>query len=290
MKNTMKAAAFLAALPALYAWMGYLFGGATGAMVGLGLALIVTAVAYWGSSHITLVMTGAHPVPRDDAPLVYTIVEDLARRAGIPVPSVYGIQDPSPNAFATGRNPRHAAIVVTAGLVDLLTADELSSVLAHEVAHIKDRAILVSALVVTIAGAITGLARIVQFAAPFNRHDYDDERHGLLGDLVLVLVAPIAAALIQLAISRTREFVADAAGARLCGAPMRLAGALRKLEQGTWLRPMTVNPAASPLFIVHPLAGGGLLRLFQTHPPTPARIARLEVLAGQIHPGTLSRS
>jgi heat shock protein HtpX len=268
--------------------MGYLFGGATGTMVGLGLALIVNGVTYWCSGRITLFMTGAHPVPRDEAPLIYEIVEDLASRACVPVPSVHVIWEPSPNAFATGRNASHAAIVVTAGLMDLLTPEELSGVLAHQFAHIKDRDILLSTTVVTIAGVITGLARIFQFAAPFNRHDYEDERHGLLGDLVFVLVAPIAATLIQLVISRTREFGADAEGGRLCDTPMSLAGALRKLEQGTWLRPMTVNPAASPLFIVHPFAGGGMLRLFQTHPPTAERITRLEAMAGQTHPGTLS--
>jgi heat shock protein HtpX len=239
------------------------------------------------SGRIALFMTGARPVPWAEAPQVYEIVEDLASRAGVPVPSVYAIRDPSPNAFVTGRNPSHATMVVTAGLMDLLTAEELSGVLAHQFAHIKDRDILVSTMVVTIAGAITGLARIFRFAAPFNRHDYEDERHGLLGDLVFVLVAPIAATFIQLVISRLREFGADAEGGRLCGAPMRLASALRKLEQGTWLRPMTVNPATSPLFIVHPFAGGGVLRLFQTHPPTAERVARLEALAGQTHPGTL---
>jgi heat shock protein HtpX len=288
MRNALKAVAVLVALTALSAWVGYLFGGATGTMVGLGLALTVNAVTYWWSSHIVLLMTGAHPVPRDQAALVYEMVEDLASRAGVPVPAVYLIRDASPNAFAAGRNPRHATLVVTVGIMELLTPEELSSVLAHEFAHIKAQDILVSTMVVTIAGAITAFARIFQFAAPFNRHDYEDERHGLLGDLVFVLVAPIAATLLQLVIARTRDLVADREGGRLCGTPLRLAGALRKLEQGTWLRPMTVNPAAAPLFTVHPFAGGGLLRLFQTHPPTPERIARLEAMAGHAHPGTLS--
>jgi heat shock protein HtpX len=286
-KKALKTVTLLAALTVLSAWIGIALGGVTGLIVALVVALIVNAVTYWCSGRITLFMTGARPLPRDQAPLLYDLVEELATRARLPVPSVHVIRDPSPNAFATGRNSRRAAMVVTAGLLDLLTAEELSSVLAHEFAHIKDRDILVSAIVVAIAGMITGLARLFRFAAPFNRHDYDDERHGLLGDVVFVLVAPIAATLLQLVIARRWEFVADAEGGRLCGAPMSLAGALRKLEQGTWLRPMTVNPAAAPLFIVHPFAGGGMLRLFQTHPPTAERIARLQAMAGQTDPDTL---
>jgi heat shock protein HtpX len=224
-------------------------------------------------------MTRARPVARAEAPLLYARVEDLARRASVPVPAVYVIDNPSPNAFATGRDPAHAALAVTTGLVDLLDQRELRGVLAHEFAHIRHRDILLTTVAATIAGAISALAHIVQFGVLFGRHD-EDERGGVLGALAMVIVAPLAAMLIQLAVSRSREYAADATGARLCGDPLALASALRKLERGTWLRPLEVNPAAAPLFIVHPFGRGGLLGLFSTHPPLAARIARLEAMAG----------
>jgi heat shock protein HtpX len=224
-------------------------------------------------------MTRARPVARAEAPLLYAQVEDLARRASVPVPAVYVIDNPSPNAFATGRDPAHAALAVTTGLVDLLDQRELRGVLAHEFAHIRHRDILLTTVAATIAGAISALAHIVQFGVLFGRHD-EDERGGVLGALAMVIVAPLAAMLIQLAVSRSREYAADATGARLCGDPLALASALRKLERGTWLRPLEVNPAAAPLFIVHPFGRGGLLGLFSTHPPLAARIARLEAMAG----------
>jgi heat shock protein HtpX len=208
------------------------------------------------------------------------MVADLACRAGVPVPALYIIDEASPNAFATGRNPKHAAVAVTTGLRDLLNPDELRAVLAHEFAHIKNRDILISTIAATIAGAVTALANIFQLAALFGQGD-EDEHGGLLGALGMLLVAPLAATLLQLAISRSREFVADATGARLCGTPLHLAAALHKLEQGTWLRPMEMNPAAAPLFIVHPFARRGLIRLFQTHPSTQERIARLEAMAAR---------
>ncbi len=192
-----------------------------------------------------------------------------------------GSAEPAGNAFATGRNPRHAAVAVTTGILQLLGPRELRGVLAHEFAHIKNRDILLTTVAATIAGAISAMANLFQLATLFGQHDEDEEGGSMLGGLAMLILAPIAATLIQLAISRAREYAADATGARLCDEPRALASALGKLERGTWLRPMQVNPAAAPLFIVHPLAGGGLLRLFSTHPPIAERIARLEAMAGQ---------
>jgi heat shock protein HtpX len=239
-------------------------------------ALLMNGDAYWFSDRLALAMVHAKPVSRDEAPFLHQMVEDLAARARVPVPKVYPIDEPPPNAFATGRNSSHASDAVTTGIVDLFSPEELYGRLAHEFAHIKNRDILLSTVAATVSGAIAALAQFFQFAATFGHHDEDGG--GLLGSLAMLLIAPIAATLIQLAISRAREFAASATEARLAGDPLALAGALRKLEMGTWLRPMNVNPAASHLFIVHPFASGGMLRLFQPHPPIAGRIARLGAL------------
>src|SRR5919201_1664422 len=279
-KNTLKTGLLLSALTGLPAAAGQLFGGTAGLIIALLFAMAMNGATYWFSDRLALAMAHARSVARSDAPLLYAQVEDLAARAGVPVPAVYLIDDPSPNAFATGRNPAHAAVAATTGIVQLLDQRELRGVLAHEFAHIKNRDILLTTIAATIAGAISALANIFQFATLFGQHDEDEEGSSMLGGLALLILAPIAATLIQLAISRAREYAADATGARLCGEPLALASALGKLERGTWLRPMQVNPAAAPLFIVHPFAGGGLLRLFSTHPPISERIARLEAMAG----------
>jgi heat shock protein HtpX len=278
-RNTVKTAVLLAALTGLFVLIGNGLGGTGGMLAALLVALLMNGAAYWFSDRLALAMAHARPVARDEAPSLHRMVEDLAGRAGVPVPTVYLIDEPSPNAFATGRDPSHAAVAVTTGIVDLLSPEELYGVLAHEFAHIKNRDILLSSVAATMAGAITALAQLLQFGAIFGHHDEDEDSGGLLGSLALLLVAPLAATLLQLALSRAREFAADATGAQLAGDPLALAGALRKLEMGTWLRPMEVNPAASPLFIVHPFAGGGPLTLFQTHPPIAERIARLEAIA-----------
>lgn len=275
-KNTIKTAALLAALTALFALLGQAFGGTTGMLVALVFALVMNGAAYWFSDRLALSMARAQPVTRAEAPEVYWMVEDLAARAGVPAPRVYLIDDPSPNAFATGRNPNHAAVAVTTGLLQLLDPRELYGVLAHEFAHIKHRDILLTSLAATIAGAITALANLFQLALIFGQHEDDEEGTGLFGALAMLILAPIAATLLQLALSRSREFAADARGAQLAGDPLPLAEALRKLEQGTWLRPREVNPASAAMYIVHPFAAGGMLRLFQTHPPVAERIARLE--------------
>jgi heat shock protein HtpX len=278
-KNTLKTTALLAALTGLFILVGNGLGGTGGMVVAIIVALFMNGAAYWLSDRLALTMAHARPVSRDEAPVLYQMIEDLAERTRVPVPTVYMIDEPSPNAFATGRNPSHAAVAVTTGIIDLLSPDELYGVLAHEFAHIKHRDILLATVTATIAGAITALAQFFQLAAIFGHNDEEEDGAGMLGSLVMLLIAPIAAMLIQLAISRAREFAADASGARLAGDPLALAGALRKLEMGTWLRPMEINPAASHLFIVHPFAGGGILKLFQTHPPTTERIARLEAMA-----------
>lgn len=279
--NIFKTGLLLAALTALLAIVGHLFGGTTGIAIALLFAVAMNGAAYWFSDRLALAMARARPVTRAEAPALYAQVEDLARRAGVPVPAVYVIDDPSPNAFATGRDPHHAAVAVTTGIMGLLDTRELRGVLAHEFAHITNRDILLTTIAATIAGAIGAIANIFQFTALFGHHDADEEGPGVLGSLALLIVAPLAATLIQLAVSRAREYAADATGARLTSDPLALAGALRKLERGVWLQPMAVNPAAAPLFIVHPLSGGGLLRLFSTHPPIAERVARLEALAGR---------
>ena len=279
-KNTLKTGLLLAALTGLLAVAGHLVGGTTGLAIALLFAVAMNGATYWFSDRLALAMAHARPVARSDASLLYAQVEDLAARAAVPMPAVYLIDDPSPNAFATGRNPRHAAVAATTGLLQLLDQRELRGVLAHEFAHITNRDILLTTVAATLAGAISALANLFQFATLFGQHDEDEEGGSILGGLAMLILAPIAATLIQLAISRAREYAADATGARLCGEPLALASALGKLERGTWLRPMQINPAAAPLFIVHPFAGGGLLQLFSTHPPIGERIARLEAMAG----------
>ena len=277
--NILKTGLLLAALTAIFALVGHLVGGTTGMMIALLLAVVMNGAAYWFSDRLALSMAHAHPVARAEAPELYALVEDLAARARVPVPAVYVIDDPSPNAFATGRNPSHAAVAVTTGLLHLLDGREARGVLAHEFAHIIHRDILLTTVAATLAGAITMLANIFQWSVLFGQHDDDESGGGMLGGLAMLIVAPIAATLIQLAVSRSREYAADATGARLAGDPLALAGALRKLERGTWLHPMAVNPAAAPLFIANPFGGSAMLRLFSTHPPMAERIARLEAMA-----------
>ncbi len=278
--NTLKTGVLLAALTGLLVLIGHLFGGTAGIVIALVFTVAMNGMAYWFSDRLALSMARARPVSPDEAPRLHAQVRDLAARAGVPTPAVYVIDDPSPNAFATGRDPAHAAVAVTTGILDLLDGRELRGVLAHEFAHIRNRDILLTTVAATIAGAISAIANVFQLAALFGGHDEDEEGPGLLGSLALLIVAPIAATLIQLAISRSREYAADATGAAVSGDPLALAAALGKLERGTWLHPMDINPAAAPLFIVHPFAGAGLTRLFSTHPPVAERIARLEAMVG----------
>jgi len=281
--NTLKTFVLLAALTALFVVVGDLIGGRSGATVALFMAFFMNFFAYWFSDKVALAMSGARPVAEHEDPELHALVADLARRAGLPKPRVYMIPTETPNAFATGRNPSNAAVAVTAGIRRLLSRDELEGVLAHELAHIRNRDILISSIAAVIAGAISYLAYMGQWALFWGGLGGDDEDRGnplaLIGALLAIILAPLAATLIQLAISRSREYLADATGARICRCPLSLARALEKLEAWNRQLPMQVNPAQAQMFIVNPLSGDTLVRLFSTHPPIEDRVARLKEMA-----------
>jgi heat shock protein HtpX len=260
----------LASLTGLLVVIGALIGGPDTALMFLILAAILNMGAYWFSDKIALAMARAKAVSREEAPRLYEIVEELTTRAGLPMPRLYIIPQDQPNAFATGRNPKHAAVAVTRGILQLLSEDELRGVLAHELAHVRNRDILISSVAATIAGAITYLGYMLLWFG-----GDDDSPLGLIGALAMVLLAPIAASIIQLAISRQREYSADATGAQICGNPESLASALLRLEEGAKAIPMEVNQASEPLYIVKPFSGGGFAKLFSTHPPIEDRVRRL---------------
>jgi heat shock protein HtpX len=238
-------------------------------------------VSYWFSDKIVLSMYRAQPVTEAQAPELYGIVRRLSQKAGLPMPKVYVIPDGTPNAFATGRNPEHGVVAVTEGIMRLLAREELEGVIAHELSHIKHRDILTQTVVATIAGAISMLAQMAQWAMIFGGGRRDDDEHGSpIAALVMMIVAPIAAMLVQMAISRTREYEADRGGAAMAGNPYGLANALLKLEQGKQLVPMhDPKPATAHMFIVNPLSGGGLMTLFSTHPPIAERVKRLKEMS-----------
>jgi heat shock protein HtpX len=242
-------------------------------------------IGYWFSDKIALAMSGAKEVSMDQAPDLHHMVEKLSVQAGLPKPRVYIIPQDTPNAFATGRNPEHAAVAVTEGILRILKTEELEGVLAHELAHIKNRDILISSVAAVIAGAISHLAMMAQWGAMFGMGRSDDDEGGgggnMIGTLLMAIVAPMAAMLIQMAISRSREYAADAMGARIVHAGRPLANALLKLEEYNKQIPMQVNPAQAQMYIVNPLSGGGLTRLFSTHPPIEERVARLMALRPQ---------
>ena len=236
---------------------------------------------YWFSDKVVLKMYRAQGVSRAQAPELYDIVESLSRSAGLPMPKVYIIPQGSPNAFATGRNPKHAAVAVTSGILQILDRNELAGVLSHELAHVKHRDILISTISAVMAGAITMLASMARWAALFGGFGGDRRRGegSVLPYLVMMILSPIAALLIQMAISRSREYMADKDGAKMSGHPLWLAGALRKLQQGVRLTPMEANPSTAHMFIINPLRGGGIQSLFSTHPPLEERISRLEMMS-----------
>lgn len=270
----LKTAMLMAALTVLLVLLGQALGGPkmmTGFFV---FAVLMNVFSYWFSDKIVLAMYRAKPVTESDAPELYSIVRNLVQKAGMPMPKVYIIPDSSPNAFATGRNPEHAAVAATEGILRMLSRSELEGVMAHELSHVKNRDILVSTIASVLAAAITYIAH---FAVFFGGRDNED-RNPIVA-IIMMIVAPIAAMLIQLAISRSREFMADEGGARLCGNPMGLADALRKLERGVEAVPMDANPATSNMFIVNPFSARGITKLFSTHPPMEERIARLEDMA-----------
>jgi heat shock protein HtpX len=279
MSNMFKTALLLGVLTALLVLIGGAVGGRSGMLVAFVIALFMNFMSYWFSDKIVLAMYGAQPISEADSPRLYAIVRRLATRAGIPMPPVYLIPTDTPNAFATGRNPEHAAVAVTEGVMRILDEDELEGVLAHELSHVKNRDVLISTMAATLAGAITYLAHMAQWAAIFGggaRGD-DDEGGGSnpIALILMAVLAPIAALLVQMAVSRAREYQADASGARLAGHASGLAHALGKLEAASRTMPMQANPATAHLFIVNPLSGQALMNLFSTHPPIEERIARL---------------
>lgn len=281
--NTIKTVGLLTALTMLLMLIGQFVGGPSGAAIFLLIALVLNFGAWWFSDKLALRMSGAREVSEAEEPELHSMVENLSMLARLPKPRVYVIDNESPNAFATGRNPEHAAVAVTTGIQRLLSKDELAGVMAHELAHIRNRDTLISAVVATIAGAITWIANMLQWTAIFGGFGRDDEEGGnIIGMLALAILAPIAAMIIQLAISRSREFSADATGARILGDPLPLASALEKLQTGVQRRPMAqTNPATQHLFIVNPIAGATVSKLFSTHPPTAERVARLQQMALQ---------
>jgi heat shock protein HtpX len=262
--------------------VGKLLGGNNGMVMAFIFAMIMNGISYWFSDKIVLAMYRAQRVTEAEAPELYNITQGLASRAGMPMPKVYIIESNTPNAFATGRSPEHAAVAATTGILRLLNREELTGVLAHELSHVRHRDILISTVAATIAGAISMLANMAQWGLMFGgfggrRDDRDGGPLGLIGALLTIILAPLAAMLIQMAVSRSREYAADEGGAKLCGNPLSLANALRKLHAGVQRFPMQdANPATAHLFIVNPFTSGGLVSLFSTHPPIEERIARLE--------------
>jgi heat shock protein HtpX len=279
MSNTLKTTALLGLLTGLLVLIGGYFGGTQGMWVAFAMAFLMNFGTYWFSDRIVLAMYGAQPVSEADAPGLHRIVRGLAQQARLPMPRLYVIPTDTPNAFATGRNPEHAAVAVTEGIMRLLDEDELRGVLAHELAHVRNRDTLISTIAATIAGVIVMLARMAMWIPFFGGgRDDEDRGGGALGFLFLAILAPVAATLIQLAISRSREFQADETGAKLTRTPRARASALHKLDVGAQRLPMDANPATSHLFIVNPLRGDALFKLFSTHPPIEERIARLRAL------------
>jgi heat shock protein HtpX len=281
--NQLKTGILMILLTALLILVGDWVGGRQGMIITFAFAAAINFVSYWYSDRIVLAMYRAQPVAESEAPWLYRIVRDLTTRAQVPMPKVYLIPQEAPNAFATGRNPEHAAVAVTAGITRILDERELRAVLAHELGHVRNRDILISTLAATIAGAVMILARLAGFAALFGGGGGDSRRSdGGLGLLLAFIVAPIAALLIQLAISRSREYQADETGGELSGDPRALASALSKLQRASEAVPLDATPATSHLFIVNPLRGGGIASLFSTHPPVEKRIERLEAQAERL--------
>ena len=278
MGNTFKTAVLLGALTGLLVVFGQYFGGQQGMVIAFAFALLMNFGAYWFSDRIVLAMYGAREVNEAQAPDLVAMVRGLAQRARLPMPRVYVIPPPSPNAFATGRSPRHAAVAVTEGTLRLMDREELEGVLAHELAHVRNRDTLISTIAATLAGVIMMLANMARWAAFFGGGRDDEDRGGVLGLVVMAVLAPFAALLIQMAISRAREYLADATAAQVTKKPGALASALERLQQASQRLPLQANPATAHLFIVNPLSGRSLLGLFSTHPPVEERVARLRAM------------
>ncbi len=276
MGNTFKTALLLTTLTLLVLFIGEALGGQNGMIIALVLAGVMNFVSYFFSDKIALAMYRAQPVTREELPRVSNVVERMTQRIGLPMPKIFVIPSDSPNAFATGRNPSHASVAVTQGILNLLSDDELEGVLAHELGHVDNRDILISSVAATLAGAITMLARMAMFGAMFGGYgDREERRGGGLGALFMLILAPIAAMLIQLAVSRSREYQADATGARFTGNPYALASALQKLDAYSRQVPLLATPSTAHMFIVKPMLSMNFANLFSTHPPIAKRIERL---------------
>jgi heat shock protein HtpX len=276
--NTIKTALLLGALTGLLMLIGGWFGGQNGVVIAFLFAVVMNFGSYWFSDKIVLSMYHAQPVSESEAPELYAMVKNLALKASMPMPRVYIIPEDTPNAFATGRNEQHAVVAVTEGILRILGRDELEGVLAHELTHIRNRDILIGSIAATLAGAIVMLANMAQWAAMFGGARSSDDEGGsgnIVGLIVMAILAPIAATLIQMAVSRSREYMADEGGAKISGKPYGLAGALEKLSRASQAIPMNANPSTAHMFIVNPLTGRSLMNLFSTHPPIEERIARL---------------
>ena len=275
--NTIKTGLLLGALTGLLMLIGGWFGGQHGVVIAFFFAVVMNFGSYWFSDKLVLRMVHAQAVSEGEAPELYAMVKNLALRASMPMPRVYIIPEDSPNAFATGRDEHHAVVAVTEGILRILGRDELEGVIAHELTHIRNRDILIGSIAATLAGAIVMLAHMAQWAAMFGGAGSDDDEGGsnIVGLILMAVLAPIAATLIQMAISRSREYLADAGGAKISGKPYGLAGALEKLSRASQAIPMNANPSTAHMFIVNPLTGRSLMNLFSTHPPIEERIARL---------------
>ncbi|WP_300155190.1 zinc metalloprotease HtpX [Solidesulfovibrio sp.] len=284
MSSQIKTALLLGLLTALILIVGQAMGGRQGLVIAFAMALVMNLGSYWFSDKIVLSMYSARELSPADAPGLHAMVEELARNGGIPKPRVMIVPQEAPNAFATGRNPEHGVVCVTEGIMRLLSPEELRGVLAHELGHIKNRDILVQSIAAVLGGAVVMMANMLQWGAIFGMGRSNDEEgggSGVLGGLLMAILAPIAASLIQMAISRSREYLADATGAQLSGTPLALAGALGKLDDYAHRIPMNANPATDNMFIVNPFAGMSMASLFSTHPPTEERIRRLREMAGR---------
>ncbi len=276
--NGIKTALLLGALTGLLMLIGGLFGGKQGVVIAFVFAVVMNFGAYWFSDKLVLRMYSAQEVTESQAPELYALVQDLALRGSLPMPRVFLVPEDTPNAFATGRDERHAVVAVTQGLLRTLNREELAGVLGHELTHIRNKDMLIGSIAATLAGAIVMLANMAQWAALFGgagRGDDDEGGGGIVGLLLMAILAPLAATIIQMAISRSREYLADEGGARISGNPYGLANALEKLSQASRAIPMEANPSTAHLFIVNPLSGKSLMHLFSTHPPLEERIARL---------------
>jgi heat shock protein HtpX len=276
--NSIKTFGLMFMLIVLFTWLGRSIGGQQGMVMAFIFAVVTNFLMYWFSDSIVLMMYKAKMVKEEDEADLFKVIRNLAIKANLPLPKVYIINNPTPNAFATGRDPDHAAVAVTRGILDILSQAELEGVIAHELSHVKHRDILVATIAATFAGAITMLARLGQFAMIFGGmgRNRDNEGGGGLGALLMIILAPLAAILIQLSISRSREYMADEGGAKITGRPLALASALNKLTAAGKQIPMSANPSTAHMFIVNPLSGEGLISLFSTHPPMAKRIALLE--------------